>query len=46
MRFYKDGETGKLYVNGAEIETADIMAKNGVVHFINKVIIPDSGNYN
>lgn len=29
-------------INGAEIETPDLMASNGVVHVINQVLLPDS----
>jgi uncharacterized surface protein with fasciclin (FAS1) repeats len=31
---------GKVYVGGAEVIKADVMAKNGVIHVINKVLIP------
>lgn len=33
---------GKVMVNGAEVVIADVKAKNGVVHVINKVILPPS----
>jgi uncharacterized surface protein with fasciclin (FAS1) repeats len=31
---------GKVYVGGARVTTADIGATNGVIHVINKVLIP------
>lgn len=31
---------GKVLVNDAEVVMADVMADNGVIHVINKVIIP------
>jgi uncharacterized surface protein with fasciclin (FAS1) repeats len=31
---------GKVTVNGAEVVIADIATDNGVIHVINKVIIP------
>jgi len=31
---------GKVMINDAEVVTADVMAKNGVIHVINKVILP------
>jgi uncharacterized surface protein with fasciclin (FAS1) repeats len=33
-------KAGKVYVAGAQVVTPDIMASNGVIHVINKVIIP------
>ena len=33
-----------VFVNGAAVTTADINASNGVIHVINKVIMPPSGN--
>jgi len=32
---------GKVMVDGAEVITADVEASNGVIHIINKVILPD-----
>ncbi|MBT8398267.1 MAG: fasciclin domain-containing protein [Gemmatimonadetes bacterium] len=32
---------GKVMIDGAEVVTADIEATNGVIHVINKVILPD-----
>ena len=32
---------GKVMVDGAEVITADIKTTNGVIHVINKVILPD-----
>jgi uncharacterized surface protein with fasciclin (FAS1) repeats len=31
---------GKVYVGGAQVVTADVAASNGVIHVINKVLIP------
>jgi uncharacterized surface protein with fasciclin (FAS1) repeats len=31
---------GKVYVGGAQVVKADVMASNGVIHVINKVLIP------
>jgi uncharacterized surface protein with fasciclin (FAS1) repeats len=31
---------GKVYVNGAQVTAPDVMASNGVIHVINKVLIP------
>jgi uncharacterized surface protein with fasciclin (FAS1) repeats len=31
---------GKVYINGARVTTPDVMASNGVIHVINKVLIP------
>jgi len=31
---------GKVYVGGALVTKADIMASNGIIHVINKVLIP------
>src|SRR3712207_7852158 len=32
--------SGKAYVGGARVTTADVAASNGVIHVINKVLIP------
>lgn len=32
--------SGKVYVGGARVTTADVKASNGVIHVINKVLIP------
>ncbi|HEY9625004.1 MAG TPA: fasciclin domain-containing protein, partial [Crinalium sp.] len=32
---------GTLYVNDARVTTRDIEASNGVIHAIDKVLIPD-----
>jgi len=31
---------GKVFVNGAQVITADIVASNGVIHVIDSVLIP------
>jgi len=31
---------GKVYVNGAQVITADVGASNGVIHIIDTVLIP------
>lgn len=31
---------GKVYVNGAQVVTADIVASNGVIHVIDTVVLP------
>lgn len=31
---------GKVYVNGAQVTTADIQASNGVIHVIDAVVLP------
>ncbi len=31
---------GKVYVDGAQVVKADVTASNGVIHVINKVLIP------
>ena len=31
---------GKVYVNGAQVTTADIVASNGVIHVIDTVLLP------
>ncbi len=39
---YKNGNT--LYVNGARITQADRVAANGIVHVINRLLIPPTGS--
>jgi uncharacterized surface protein with fasciclin (FAS1) repeats len=34
-------EDGKVYVDGAQVVSTDIMATNGVIHVIDKVILPE-----
>jgi uncharacterized surface protein with fasciclin (FAS1) repeats len=36
--------TSGVYVNGANVIQADIMASNGVIHVINTVLMPPAGN--
>ncbi|MES2849548.1 MAG: fasciclin domain-containing protein [Bacteroidota bacterium] len=33
-----------VYVNGIKVTTADVMADNGVIHVMSKVLLPPSGN--
>jgi uncharacterized surface protein with fasciclin (FAS1) repeats len=33
---------GKVYVNGAQVTTADVTASNGVIHVIDTVLLPPS----
>jgi len=33
---------GKVYVGGARVVKPDVMASNGVIHVINKVLVPSS----
>ena len=33
---------GKVYVNGAQVVTADIVASNGVIHVIDTVLLPSA----
>jgi transforming growth factor-beta-induced protein len=33
-------KNGKVYVNGARVIKADVPASNGVIHVINKVLVP------
>jgi uncharacterized surface protein with fasciclin (FAS1) repeats len=33
---------GSVYVNGAKVTKADVMASNGVIHVIDKVLLPPS----
>jgi uncharacterized surface protein with fasciclin (FAS1) repeats len=37
-------KNGNVSVNGAHVVKADIMASNGVIHAIDKVLVPPSGN--
>lgn len=36
--------TGGVFVNGATVTKADVMASNGVIHVINRVLMPAPGN--
>jgi len=38
----KDGHTGAVEVDGANVVSADIRADNGIIHVIDKVMLPDS----
>ncbi len=39
-------EDGKIYVNDAQVVSADIDTSNGVIHVINKVILPEAKSAN
>lgn len=41
---YVSKKSNGVYVNGAMVTTADINASNGVIHVINKVLMPPAGN--
>ena len=41
---YVTKNSNGVFVNGAAVTTADIDAQNGVVHVINKVLMPPPGN--
>jgi len=43
-RVYVTKNSNGVFVNGAAVTTADIDAQNGVVHVINKVLMPPPGN--
>ena len=34
---------GKVYVNGAQVTSADVAASNGVIHVIDTVVLPPAG---
>ena len=36
-------DDGKLLLEGVEVGAHDIMAANGVLHLLEKVIVPDAG---
>ncbi len=36
--------TNGVFINGVQVTTADVDADNGVIHIINRVLIPPSGN--
>jgi uncharacterized surface protein with fasciclin (FAS1) repeats len=42
--FYVTGKDGKVWVNNAMVTNKDIMASNGVIHVIDKVLMPPSQN--
>lgn len=35
-------KNGKVYVNGAQVVTADVTASNGVIHIIDTVLLPEA----
>lgn len=41
---YVSKKSNGVYVNGAMVTNADINASNGVIHVINKVLMPPAGN--
>jgi uncharacterized surface protein with fasciclin (FAS1) repeats len=42
--FYVSGSNGYVWVNDATVITKDIMANNGIIHVIDKVLMPPSKN--
>jgi uncharacterized surface protein with fasciclin (FAS1) repeats len=36
-------KAGKVYVNGAQVTSADVAASNGVIHVIDAVVLPPAG---
>lgn len=41
---YATSNANGVFINGIKVATADVDASNGVVHVINKVILPPAGN--
>ncbi|MBG9378246.1 fasciclin domain-containing protein [Panacibacter sp. DH6] len=41
---YTTVNSNGVFVNGVEVVTADVLASNGVIHVIEKVLIPPAGN--
>jgi len=39
-----NADSGKVFINAAQVTTADVEATNGVVHIINAVLIPPTQN--
>ncbi len=44
IKTYVTKNSGGVFVNSAKVTTADVNANNGVVHVINKVLMPPSAN--
>ena len=42
--FYVSGKDGKVWVNNAMVTAKDLMASNGIIHVIDKVLMPPSKN--
>jgi uncharacterized surface protein with fasciclin (FAS1) repeats len=42
--FYVSGKDGKVWINNASVTAKDLLAKNGVIHVIDKVLLPPSKN--
>jgi uncharacterized surface protein with fasciclin (FAS1) repeats len=40
LSFVNDGNSSTLFVNGAKVSSADVLASNGVIHVIDNVILP------
>jgi uncharacterized surface protein with fasciclin (FAS1) repeats len=38
-------DDGKLFVSGVQIVAKDIVGTNGIIHVIDDIIMPDSGEY-
>ncbi len=41
LRVRRD-EQGRVFVNGARVTTADVIAAGGVIHLIDRVVLPDA----
>lgn len=44
QKAYVNRRNGMVFINGAMVVSADIRAKNGVIHAINRVLFPPAGN--
>ena len=42
--FYVSGKDGKVWVNNAMVTAKDLVASNGIIHVIDKVLLPPSKN--
>lgn len=42
--FYVTKNSSGVFVNGSQVTTADLEAKNGVIHVVDNVLFPASGN--
>lgn len=44
LNLTKDDD-GKLFINGAQAVSSDVVATNGVMYVIDEVLVPDEGIY-